>query len=104
MKDSRAYRQLWRIVDGAVRDALDSHPDYLTKKGRESARNSITKRVTGAVLGYATEVAQGRSGVSPAADMERHAARRPFWAALLHAVRWLRLTTGRSRTNSAEAS
>jgi hypothetical protein len=64
---SKAYSQLWRIVDGAVRDALETHPDYLTKKGMRSARASITKRVTGAVLGYTSQVAEGRSGERPAA-------------------------------------
>jgi hypothetical protein len=64
---SKAYSQLWRIVDGAVRDALETHPDYLTKKGMRSARASITKRVTGAVLGYTSQVAEGRSGGRPAA-------------------------------------
>lgn len=57
---SQAYRQLWRIVDGAVFDALYTHQDYLTDKGRRNARESINKRVVGAVLGYALE-AQGRS-------------------------------------------
>ena len=65
----RAYRQLWRVVDGAVRDALDHHPDYLTPKGRRNARESVTKRVTGQVLSYATQVAEGRSGSSPAPEM-----------------------------------
>lgn len=65
---SRAYRQLWRIVDSAVRDALAHHPEYLTPKGHINARRSITKRVTGAVLGYAVQAARGRSGSSPAAE------------------------------------
>lgn len=47
-------RQIWRVVDGAIRDAFLSHPDYLTKKGSRSAcaRRSIAKRVTGALLSY----------------------------------------------------
>lgn len=64
---SRAYRQLWRVVDGAVFDALYSHQDYLTDKGRRSARESINKRVVGAVLGYALE-AKGRSALSAAVE------------------------------------
>lgn len=63
-----AYNQLYRVVDGAVFDALYNHPDYLTDKGRRSARNSIVKRVTGSVLGYAEQSAQGRSGSRPAPD------------------------------------
>ncbi len=65
---SRAYRQLWRVVDGAVFDALYTHSDYLTDKGRRSARMSINKRVVGAVLGFAEQSAKGRSGAMPAAD------------------------------------
>jgi hypothetical protein len=63
-----AYRQLWRIVDGAVADALSAHPDYLTPKGQRSAQLSITKRVTGAVLGFAAEAARAGLVASPAAD------------------------------------
>lgn len=69
---TRAYRQLWRVVAGAIGDALAQHPEYLTEAGRRSAARSITKRVTGAVMGYAIEAsasaARGRSGASPAAD------------------------------------
>lgn len=64
---SSAYRQLWRVVDGAVFDALYTHPDYLTEKGRRAARLSINKRVVGAVMGFAEQSAKGRSGESPAA-------------------------------------
>lgn len=46
------YSKVWRIVDGAVKDALYNHPDYLTPKGRASARESIVKRCTGAVKGF----------------------------------------------------
>ena len=54
----RAYAQLWRVADGAVRDALRKHPDYLTPKGQRSARRSIVKRVTGTVLGFALQEAK----------------------------------------------
>lgn len=67
VRDDPAYRQLWRVVDGAVRDAFDHHPDYLTAKGARNARRSINKRVVGAVLGYAEQSARGRSGGRPAA-------------------------------------
>ena len=65
---SDAYRQLWRVVDGAVFDALYTHPDYLTEKGRRSARTSINKRVVGAIMGFAEQSARGRSGEIPAAE------------------------------------
>jgi hypothetical protein len=68
MRDSRVYRQIWRIVDGAVFDALYTHQEYLTEKGRQSARSSIVKRVTGSVVGYVEQSTRGRSGGSPAAD------------------------------------
>lgn len=102
-RDSRAYRQLRRIVDGAVADALAAHPDYLTKKGLKSARGSITKRVTGAVLGYAGEVwaadaARGRSGAATPAAEPESGGHNPFsWAALTSAVRRLWRCGRRSR-------
>lgn len=54
---SDAYAQLWRVVDGAVRDAFAAHPDFLTEKGKH-CRASVTKRVVGNVLGFA--LAKGR--------------------------------------------
>lgn len=63
----RHYRQLWRIVDGAVRDTLLQHPDYVTPKGQRCLRMSVNKRITGAVLGYAEQSARGRSAVQAAA-------------------------------------
>jgi hypothetical protein len=66
-RPSSAYGQLWRVVDGAVADALLQHPEYLTPAGRVACQRSITKRVTGAVFGYAEQSARGRSGARPAA-------------------------------------
>lgn len=73
--------QVWRVVDGAIRDAFLNHPDYLTKKGSRSAcaRRSIAKRVSGALLSYLAQsgtisldkafgsrsAKQGRSGERP---------------------------------------
>lgn len=56
--------QMWRVVDGAIRDAFLHHPDYLTGKGTSgaSARRSVAKRVTGAVLSYLEQSREGRSG------------------------------------------
>ena len=59
---SPLYLQFWRIVDGAVADAFNHHPEYLTPSGKARARQSIVKRVTGALNGYAAEVAKARSG------------------------------------------
>ena len=71
-----AFRQLWRVVDGAVASAFDAHPDYLTGKGRSLARTSIVKRVVGQVHSYAVTAATisavrtagARTGSSPAGD------------------------------------
>lgn len=58
---NKAYAQLWKVVDGAIADALSQHPDYLTEKGQTpQARASITKRVVGTVLSYAEQSAKGR--------------------------------------------
>jgi len=67
-KDKRAYKQLWRVVDGAVADAFAMHPDYLTAKGLRSAQLSVTKRVTGAVIGFAEQSAKAALVDNPAAD------------------------------------
>lgn len=61
-KGDAAYHQLWRIVEGAVADAFRSHPDYLTDKGRRHCVSSVSKRVTGAILGYAHQKARAREG------------------------------------------
>ena len=102
MKNARAYRQLWRVVDGAVRDALESHPDYLTKKGRASARVSVTKRVTGAIMGYVEQSTQGRSGGEASAAETGGGASLPSrpWKVLQGAFRRLWRGTRRGRTNS----
>lgn len=74
LQGSPGYRQLWRIVDGAVRDTFNAHPDYLSPRGRRKAEAALVKRITGAVFGYAVAAAdaaaQGRSGFSPAAESE----------------------------------
>lgn len=63
-REDAVYRQIWRIADGAVRDALANHPEYLTARGKQMARDAIVKRVTGSLYGYATQVALGRSEVA----------------------------------------
>jgi len=47
---------LWRMVEGAVVDALGEHPDYLTDRGRQLAVGSITKRVVGTLAGHSEEL------------------------------------------------
>lgn len=66
---SPAYRQIWRIVDGAVASAFAAHPDYVASNKRlRTVRNSIVKRVVGAVTSHAEQSARVRSGSSPAHD------------------------------------
>ncbi len=55
------YRQIWRVVDGAVASALAAHPEYLALGAhKRTVRNSIVKRVTGAVTGHAACSPQAR--------------------------------------------
>lgn len=49
-KGNATYRRTWRIVRGAVTDALLMHPDYVPAERRKAALESITKRVTGAIV------------------------------------------------------
>lgn len=65
------YLAIWRIIDGAVYDALSKHPDYLTEKGERDARRSIVKRVTGSIYNsfaelYGVGIEANRKG--PASD------------------------------------
>ena len=69
-KKSRAYRQMWRLVDGCVLDTFRLHPDYLTPIGMSSVRMSLVKRITGQVMSYVEghkPSTRGRSGVRSAA-------------------------------------
>lgn len=66
---SPTYRQIWRVVDGAVDLALSAHPEYIAPgKNPRTVRNSIVKRVVGAITGYAEQSAWTRSGSSPACE------------------------------------
>jgi len=59
VKGGKVYGEVWRLVDGAIRDALTSHPQYVQPKFLVCCRMSITKRVTGAVMGYVAQAAKG---------------------------------------------
>lgn len=84
---TRAYKQLWRVVDGAVADCISKHPEYLSPKVNVSAvRGSITKRVTGSVLGYAVQTAKSRSSGSEAADKECSRSPRSILSTLLQSA------------------
>lgn len=47
---SGAKRQLWRVIDGAVRDCFKMHPDYVAPSRQRAARRSIVKRVIAQVI------------------------------------------------------
>jgi hypothetical protein len=69
-KGDPTYRQIWRVVDGAVTTALAAHPEFLAPTARlRTVRNSIVKRVVGALHGYAAQAAWVRSASSAADDM-----------------------------------
>lgn len=63
-KGDNRYRQVWRIIDGAVLDCFKHHPEYLTENGKRAARESIVKRATGAIIGYEAQASWGRSTVT----------------------------------------
>lgn len=52
-------RKLFRIIEGAVVDAMKQHPEYFTDKAGHSCVASITKRVMGAVLSNSDKVPRG---------------------------------------------
>lgn len=56
-----SYRQLWRLVGGAVRASMDAHPEYLTECGQRSVPSSFTKRIVKQISGYAEQSARSRS-------------------------------------------
>ncbi len=68
------HQRLFRMVEGAVMDAFQAHPTYLTRYGQRNAVRSITKRVVGTLVGHANEARKGgplggcsvEAGVTPA--------------------------------------
>lgn len=59
LKPDVLYGTIWRMVDGAVRDAVNCHPEYFPGARRGNLRSSITKRVTGALTSWAEKSARG---------------------------------------------
>lgn len=64
------YHQIWRVIDGAVRDCFAHHPEYIAgNRSERVVRLSIVKRVTGAITSYTShKLVKGRSGTGPAAN------------------------------------
>ncbi len=66
VKTDTFYHAMWRIVDGAVRKTFAEHPEYLAPCARErTVRQSINKRVVGALSGYVGETSSRRRGSDP---------------------------------------
>lgn len=64
LRPDPVYRQFWRLVDGAVRDALAMHPEYVGPgQSERTVRRSIVKRVVGALIGFAGRAR--RQGADP---------------------------------------
>ncbi len=53
------HQRLWALVEGAVIDAIRSHPDYFTDRGARLAPGGITKRVVGQLVGHAQQTLVG---------------------------------------------
>ena len=53
------HARLWKAIEGAVVDAVNSHPEYYTDAARKNMVGSITKRAVGAVLSLAPETREG---------------------------------------------
>lgn len=58
MKNADHVR-LWNLVEGAVVDAFQAHPDYLTDKAAKVVVRSVTKRVVGQIIGHAKQTLRG---------------------------------------------
>lgn len=61
---SGAKRQLWRVIDGAVRDCFMMHPDYVSPSRQAACRRSIVKRVIAQVIDNKELVEKSASGPS----------------------------------------
>jgi len=63
VKDGAEYRQLWRVIDGAIRDCFKMHPDYITPENIRRVRESLAKRITGAVLANKAEASKAKGPI-----------------------------------------
>lgn len=67
--DTAVYKQFWRIIDGAVVDAINNHPRYLRDPGLlRYLRVSVTKRAVGSLMSYAAVATRPSPGVDATAD------------------------------------
>lgn len=63
-KGNAHYRRVWRLVNGAVADALKMHPDYVSTERQRAVRESIVKRVTGIIAASFPETGGADRGVT----------------------------------------
>lgn len=55
------YSKLSRLIEGAVNSTFHFHEDYLTPKGKQSARKSLLKRIAGQINGFIEQSMKSRS-------------------------------------------
>jgi hypothetical protein len=61
------YHAIWRIIDGAVREVIKSHPEYFNEKRHFEIRRSIVKRATGSITLCSGYSLQRDSGLAESA-------------------------------------
>ena len=64
-KGGAHYRRIWRLVNGAVADALKMHEDYVPLHRQKAARESIVKRVAGIIAASFPETGGADRGGNP---------------------------------------
>ena len=58
------HDKLKRVIRGAIKDAMNMHPDYLTDKGRRSLAKSLEKRL----IGQFVSLINGEGRIRPAGN------------------------------------
>ena len=75
------HDKLKRVVGGAIRDAMNMHPDYLTEKGKRSMESSLKKRL----LGQLGSLMKGEGRIRPASSEVSGAMSEASWLGVLYA-------------------
>ena len=63
------HDKLKRVIRGAIRDAINMHPDYLTEKGRRSMTGSLEKRLLGQFVSLVNGEGRTRPAGSEVSDV-----------------------------------
>lgn len=64
VKQETDYQVIWDMVDAAIRDTMQTHPEYFHMEGNSRAnsiRISLNKRITGALVSKVREARQQSS-------------------------------------------